>query len=389
MKKNNSKAFTLVEILISTVIIASILTAWFYAITFITVGKIRLVESTKIEKEGFYFSEKLFEMIKSWGELDFEEYFNRSIVWNTSFFAGHYDTPSGYGNFWFTGVPESWTYGSSLYYCVSWVGAANSVGTDGCVNAYNSDWENHSAEPQRYGQYAAQFIDYNSDFDNDTAQCAGAGPLGDEDCNGEFIGDDDDVFLWQGPSVFAVNSNIHELYLISGDKQTRTYFRWNVWEDPDRPTTETCDFSDQSNPVWDGCLGTIEFIVLDGRDWWDDHDEATVDANGSQYDGTIDTWIVNSRFSGNDTTIAGAQTTSYWEKLFPDDISVSGFEVYAFPHKDINLAWKESNSTINQAPYVRMKMTLSPSWEKRKIIRWTVPRVEIATTIALTDEFSQ
>ena len=381
MKKNNLKAFTLVEILISTVIIASILTVWFYAIAFITVWKIRLVEATKIEKEWFYFSEKLFELIKTWWELDFEEYFNRKIVWTTNFDAGHYSTLTGYGNFWFWWTVESTTYGAPLYYCISpsWT----SMGTDWCITTNNSALEDHNWEPQRYWQYAAQFIDYNSDFDAD---------WWDEDGNwglNAFIGDDDDVFLGQGPDVFTVNNNIHELYLISGDKKTRTYFRWNVQEDPNKPPAEVCDFSDPSNPTWDGCLGTIEFIVLNEKDWWDDHDEANIDTNGSQYDGTIDTWIVNSRFSGNDNTIAGSQTNWYWESLFPNDISVSDFEIYAFPHKDIDLAWKENNSSINQAPYVRLKMTLSPSWNKRKIIKWTIPKVEIATTIALTDDFSQ
>ena len=381
MKKNNPKAFTLVEILISTVIIASILTIWFYAITFITVWKIRLVEATKIEKEWFYFSEKLFEMIKSRWELDFEEYFNRKIVWNTSFDAGHYSLDTGYGNFGFWWGVGSPNYGSSLYYCISpnWV----SMGVDWCVTTNNSALEDHTNEAQRYGQYAAQFIDYNSDLDGD---------WWDEDQNGwinSFIGDDDDIFIGQWPEVFAVNNNIHELYLISGDKKTRTYFRWNVGVDPDKPPTANCDFTDQSNPIWEGCLGTIEFIILDGKDWWDNHDEANIDTNGSQYDGTIDTWIVNSRFSWNDTTVASSSIDSYWEKLFPNDISVSDFQVYAFPHKDIDLAWKESNSSINQAPFVRLKFTLSPSWEKRKIIRGTIPTVDIATTIALSDDFSQ
>ena len=387
MKQNKKNAFTLVEILISTVIIAAMLAIWFSSIAFITVGKIRLVESTKIEKEWFYFSEKLFEMIKSWWELDFEEYFNRKMVWNTSFSSGHYDIPSGFGNFGFWWNPLTSTFWSSVYYCISPVGT--SMWTDWCVSANNSAGENHLGEAQRYGQYAAQFIDYNSDFDNDTGDCWGWVPLGDEDCNGDFIGDDDDEFLGLWPDVFDENVNIHELYLISGDKNTRTYFRWNVTVDPDKPPTEICDFSIPANPVWEWCLGTIEFIVLDGRDWWDDHDESIDDANGTQYDGTIDTWIVNSRFSWNDSTIAGAQINSYREKLFPSDISVSDFEVYAFPHKDIDLAWKESNDAINQAPYVRLKMTLSPSWEKRRVLKWRVPEVNIATTIALTDEFSQ
>jgi hypothetical protein len=98
---------------------------------------------------------------------------------------------------------------------------------------------------------------------------------------------------------------------------------------------------------------------------------------------------VNSRFAGNTTTIAASDTTNYWEKLFPNSISVSDFEIYAYPHKDIRLAWKDSNSSINQSPYIRLKLKLTPSRKKRTTIAGKVPEVEIATTISLSNEFSQ
>lgn len=385
MKKIQLPAFTLIEVLLSTVIVSSILVTAFYAITYVSVGKVRLVESTKIQKEGFYFSEKLFEMIKQGWVLDYEEYFNRSIVWNTgatAFSSGHFALPSGYGNFWNNGTVETNSFWESLYLCVSQNGT--SMGVDGCVeNNNNLDWVlnvNYDWEPQRYGQYALQFIDYNSDLD---------GNGWDENGDWDIQGDDDDAFVGRWPQVFEPSTNIHELYMMSGDKRTRTYFRWNVWLDPDRPNGENCDFSDPAKPVGGGCFWTIEFLVLDGRDWWDNHDIWTVDANGSQYDGDIDTWIINSKFAWNDTTIAGASSVNYWESLFPEDISVSDFEVYAYPHKDINLAWKDGNTSINQAPYIRLKLTLSPSWKKRNTITGKVPQVHIATTIALTDDFSQ
>jgi len=39
--------------------------AAFSAMTSVVVGKVKLIEKTSIQKEAFYFSEKLFEMIKT------------------------------------------------------------------------------------------------------------------------------------------------------------------------------------------------------------------------------------------------------------------------------------------------------------------------------------
>jgi hypothetical protein len=39
-----------------------------------------LIERTNITKDVVYFTEKLFEEIKSGGTLDYEEYFNRKVV---------------------------------------------------------------------------------------------------------------------------------------------------------------------------------------------------------------------------------------------------------------------------------------------------------------------
>lgn len=384
--KNNIYGFTLIEVLLSILIISSVLITAFYAMTFITIGKVRLIESTKIEKEWFYFSEKLFEMIKGWWVLDFEEYFNRSIVGNTTFSSGHFDRPTWYGNFWFNGNVGSTTYGESMYYCRSgnrllvpgmWTGWCVTNNNTGSITGMDID---HSDEPQRYWQYAFQFIDYNSDRDGDGW---------DEDNDGDFFGDDDDEFIGQGPPVFPPDENIHELYLISWDKKTRTHFRWNVSLDPDRPTSETCNFTNAAAPTGTGCLWTIEFLIMNGRDWGLNHDTSIIDGDGTQYDGIIDTWVIDSRFSGLTDVVAWSNSEYYREKLFPDSVSVSDFAIFAYPHKDIELAWKDGNSTVNQAPYIKLKLTLSPSWKKRKTISGKMPQVEIATTISLSDEFSK
>jgi len=55
--------------------------------------------------------------------------------------------------------------------------------------------------------------------------------------------------------------------------------------------------------------------------------------------------------------------------LFPDTIHVSDFEIYAYPNKDRELAWKEDENHVNIAPYIRLTLKLQPSWKKRKLIK--------------------
>lgn len=383
-------AFTLVEVLLSIIIIASMLIIGFYALSFITIGKVRLIENTKIQKESFYFSEKLFEMIKRGGVIDFEEYFNRTNFEATpQFSSGHYLNSTGFGNFGAWGTVGSTSYGWRLYYCLSDDGT--NMWENGCISNFNTNSltainpGNYANQAQRFGQYAQQFLDFNADADQVWSFI-----IWDEDGDGNIDWDDDDEYIGQWPIAFTSSINLHELYLTSNNGKKRTMFRWNVRNDPDKPASvANCDFSNQASPTGTWCLWTIEFLELDARDWWLDHDKTTDDGNGSQFDGVIDTWIVNQKFSWNDATVFGSDTNTdqYWQSLFPGSVSVKSFAVYAYPNKDIDLAWKDGSSSVNQSPYVRLAMTLTPSWKNRKKIRGKIPEVEIATTIALNDDF--
>lgn len=96
-----------------------------------------------------------------------------------------------------------------------------------------------------YGQYGEQFIDYNSDADSDG---------GDENNDGNIQNDDDDLFLGNGPYAFDASGEVSEIYLVDAQSHVRTFFRFFVSDDPDRPSTTSCDFSDQRRPTGDGCL---------------------------------------------------------------------------------------------------------------------------------------
>ena len=86
---------------------------------------------------------------------------------------------------------------------------------------------------QRYGEYTLQFTDYNK---FGTASCETALP-GDQDCNGNIVGDDDDEDLGLGPTAMS-GGVVAELYLIRKSQTTpeRRIFRLLVERDPDAPT---------------------------------------------------------------------------------------------------------------------------------------------------------
>ena len=374
----NSSWFTLIEILVWILITTTIIIVWFQALVVITMWKAKLIEATNIEKETFFFNQKLFEEIKRWWLVDYEEYFNRKIVNNTIFEAGHYATPTWFGNFWNNGKPSvsPFNYGDWFYTCIS--GSWTSMWTWGCVGNFNSPSVNYTWEPQRYGQYSFQFIDYNSNYDWD---------LGDENNDGKIIWDDDDEYIGDGPSVFTSGTWVTELYLISADKKKRTYFRWRVEDDP-YDTIYPCDLTTNPEvPTGSWCLGTIEFLRLEWKDWGMDHNKTL--AWWTLYDWVVDTWIIDPDFSGEPDRVAWSNIENYRLPLFPDSINVANFEVFVYPNKDIKEAWKNADIEVNTAPYVRLKLKLLPSRKTKKKIKWKIPEFEISTTISLTDIYSR
>ena len=76
------------------------------------------------------------------------------------------------------------------------------MGTGGCLSAYNNGANgtnsgtplDFSGAMQRYGQYALQFMDYNSNADNDG---------GNEDLAGGILDDEDDKDIGNAPTVLT------------------------------------------------------------------------------------------------------------------------------------------------------------------------------------------
>ncbi len=358
------RGFTLVEILAGVTIVTTVTLGAFYGINAIWFGKVKLIEKTNLEQQAFFFSERVFELIKQSGTIDYEEYFNRQIVGDTTYLSGHYERVSGF-----------WNRSTDLIYCLS--GNIDPMGNSGCITDYNTTGWDITGTSLIYGQYASQFVDYNSDADGDGW---------DEDTDGDFIWDDDDKFLGNGPSAVAGNGSVREIYLINGDKTERTFFRRNVSIDPDAPSGTDCDFSDQSNPSWEACLWTIEFLRLKWVDWGHDHVLGSLDK--TENDGVIDTWVYSADTYGlADDLVADfpfLDSESYWLPVFTDEIDVESLEVLLHPSKDSTLAWADSDQTTFVSPYMRIAMKLSPSWKQKRKIQWDPPEVEIRTTINLS-----
>jgi prepilin-type N-terminal cleavage/methylation domain-containing protein len=375
----NNKGFTLIEIMVWIIIVSIVLVWWFQALFAIAIWKTRLMNETDLQKESFYFTEKLFEMIKKGWTIDYEEYFNRKVIWNTTTSSWHYNIASWFWNFWSWGSVWSIVYWDNFYYCRSWNWIVNKMTWSWCYNnALNNYWSSFNWKQQRYWEFSFQFIDYNSNYDND---------LWNEDNDGSWniIWDDDDEYLWLWPNTFSWWIDLRELYLISWNKKERTYFRWNVKKDPYAPPWSTCNTNNQVTWTW--CLWTIEYLKLDWKDWWMSHNLSNT-SDKTLFDWVIDTWLVNPDFVWWSTQVAWIWTVE-WIPLFPDNINVSEFKIYGYPNNDVVLNWKNYNENLSISPYVIIKMKIKPSWLSRKKIKWSLKDLDFSMTINLSDIYSQ
>ena len=349
-------------------IVSIVMVSAFQALSSVWIAKVKLIEQTEIEKQAYFASERFFEMIKKGGTIDYEEYWNRYSD-TPSYSSGHFDSISWFGNF------------GDLYHCVSGSWLALKMWTGWCLNNSPTQENNMGIDytwaEQRYGQYALQFIDRNSDFDGDGW---------DEDWAAGILGDDDDMFIGVWPEAFVGSSDLNkvwELYFINAQGNQRTYFRWNVGLDSGSNTT-VC--SGWESMAWNDCLGTIEFLKLTGKDYGLDGTLSwPPDADGSQSDGVIDTWLIHDDFNPSGTDVlAGSNAIDYWESIFPDSMHVSDVEFYVYPNKSLEHSWRDDDESIFIAPYVQIKMTLQPSAKTKRKIIGKAPVVHIATTIQLS-----
>lgn len=365
----------------------------------------------------YTFQEVLFTEIKDGGTLDFEEYWNRRIwPWANGIEKWHYKNPSWFWNF---GIhlrscssifdstcvisPNKKYYGEWLYVCrslpsgekMSWQDGCPTTNYKGSVQSYSKfaflpnspsiELKDINYQWQRYWQYALQFWDYNGNANNDK---------GDEDGNGNIIGDEDDVNMWDGPNAVPnYNPKAQELYLIDKQKNIRTFFRWNIESDDN----STCNLDNWRGwTIPDGCKWNIQILKLSGHDIGINHDWQWPTA----YDGKIDTWVCESWWNCSGEPLNNLSNRniaigrdSEWVNLFPKSINVRNVKFEVFPKKDPWLAASAQDCQPNQQnctspfihPYVQLDLELWYSYNKRKTIKNNNPTISISTTISLDD----
>ncbi len=111
---------------------------------------------------------------------------------------------------------------------------------DGCygTGALNTLGSSQVGKPQRYTQYALQFTDYNkfgAAICTSPRQSESTNP-GDQNCDGNIVGDDDDEDLGIGPRALS-GSVFNELYLLRNIQGApeRRIFRVVIERDPSAP----------------------------------------------------------------------------------------------------------------------------------------------------------
>ncbi|MFA6090176.1 MAG: prepilin-type N-terminal cleavage/methylation domain-containing protein [Candidatus Gracilibacteria bacterium] len=370
LKKNseNLRAFTLIEMIVSVTIFSIIIIMAFSAMGNIGILRNSVTNRLDLNNELYSVTEKFVDLIKTGGDIDYEEYWNRRAVGTTTS-SGHYDVFSGFGNYGSGGVVAN--YGDGIYYCIS--GNGLKMGTGGCLTGFNIYTADVSSQPQRYGEYRQQFIDYNTNANGDG---------GDENADGNIRGDDDDEDLGMGPSAFTGGIGMKELYLVKkGTQSERIYFRWTLQMDPNGPPGTICEMSG-ANMGSGNCLGNIQMLKLVGKDLGLSH--STSVASPGKYDGIIDTWACHADYNCTGVNNLPAGVDSEWVNIFPTWINVKNVDFFLYPEKDFRYAWKESDPATLLNSYVRIHMTIGLAWEKRKKIRGPAADMTIATTVNLS-----
>lgn len=301
--------------------------------------------------------------------IDYEEYFNRSMVgctnwakygnnfkWevNNSWYCSNFTAYGNENNFLSTDEKKKhW----ALYYLANHnytqdklkdlVGNSNTVKYKTLADIYQGK--------QSFGQYGKLFFDVKNDTD----------------LNKMLEGDSDDEDLGTGLQAIQDPNNIQELYLISLDGKERLFFRRKLVKQEhliDGNTSPTYETGES--------LYTIQILRLKGFDAWQLHNFSKIAWNTGLYDGVIDTWACDTSqgFIGKWASLSGGAYKDYklpkdaddcWVDLYQSTISLMAWNLSIAPHKDPNLAWKEANSQVH--PYITFftyNGLYLPAWKK-------------------------
>lgn len=356
-KKN--KWFTLIEMLLAI--------TWFLIIMSVVVtAYIKILDirnsidaRQNLVQESYFTLEKLNILLRDF-TIDYEEYFNRSMVWCDSWSVDfswdvgdnwYCDLFTNYWN-WNNILSLNMTGSFNLYYCSSQTWQE----TPQYVFLWSNPWT-WCAIPwyQSFGQYMRQFRDMKKD--TDTVKWV----INDED--------DDDMWFW--PDAIINFTWVKELYLISQDGKQRILFR--------RALISSWDWNKDWIISWDTEKRyNIQVLKLKWFDAWSNHD---FDINNSSwvYDWVIDTracdyWLWFTCWTWWSASISNAYSgyklplhSDDWRvNMFPKNITIADRNLILSPTKNPEYAWQE---WVQINPYFTIYIKNKLYWEiwQRKI----------------------
>jgi hypothetical protein len=148
--------------------------------------------------------------------------------------------------------------------------------------------------------------------------------------------------------------------------------------------------------------GGIERLELVGYDYGLDHNVTTLDKDGTQYDGQIDTWACHPDYpcrdgiatgDTNGTFASGSSTrgSTYlateatpkggYTLVTPREVNIRDLRFVILPFKDPKQSWAESDPQVQNHPQVRIVISAIPGYNKRKGIG-RIPQITLVTTVS-------
>ena len=278
-------SFTLMELMYVMGIIALVMPAMFAMYNFMIKANREISARQSSIQQWYEFFERLNILVQDY-RIDYEEYYNRQMVWCVWTTKIGSDFEWNVWTWWYcTNFTTYWNWNSTsreekvnwsfeslntwyhdLYYCSSeptgvltdqWIWSPVVLGDDECGTAEGL---------QSYGQYAAMFTDVKKWW-------------GSWQRDAVWDWDDEDVWYLLNEDIKAIQDadNIQELYFISQDWKNRLFFRRKL-----------------VSSEWNYTQYRIQMLRLKGFDAWRLHSlytgyEGWVE-NRWIYDGKIDTW---------------------------------------------------------------------------------------------------
>ena len=338
--------FTLIELMTVVVIIWIIMPCIVSIYTFMIKSNREFALRQTAIQQWYEFFERLNLLMQDY-TIDYEEYFNRQMVWCVKSWSIILTWNNFEWNVWLSWYCTEFTAywnENSTHRILSLGSKISSKYHDIYQCSDDSDGENDGQEDvhrtvkkddcwliwvkQSFGQYKTLFIDVHQ-----------SGPK------------DDDQDLWkplkEPLNAIVDSNNIKELYLISHDWKKRLYFRRKL-----------------INHSWDSVQYKIQMLRLKWFDAWQKHDFD----NPSEwfYDGQIDTWACDYSMWFEPINKAGRQSVwwAYSGYYLPADVddcwvdltywstSIYTWNLSISPLNDPDLYWMDENRQIN--PYMKI-----------------------------------